>query len=63
MNAALQPWVEQRRKEILEQQAQAIHRRRVEGVLAWREYAFCLYPESTLHKFLAASSQDAGKMI
>jgi hypothetical protein len=54
VNAALQPWVEQRRKEILEQQAQAIHRRRVEGVLAWREYAFCLYPESTLHEFLAA---------
>jgi hypothetical protein len=54
VNAALQPWVAGRRKEILERHAEAVHRRRAESVLSWREYAFCLYPEATLREFLAA---------
>ncbi len=53
VNAALQHWLEERRKRLLEQLAQVVHRRRVESVLAWREYAFCLYPEPTLREFLS----------
>ena len=53
VNAALQPWLDDRRQRLLEQQAQDVHRRRAESVLAWREYAFCLYPEATLREFLS----------
>jgi hypothetical protein len=53
VNTALQPWLDGQRKRLLEQQAQVIHRRRAESVLAWREYAFCLYPEPTLREFLS----------
>jgi hypothetical protein len=52
INAALQPRLEDRRQELFELQAQTLHRLQAERVLAWREYAFCLYPESTLREFL-----------
>ena len=35
VNAALQPCVEGRRKELLAQQAQVVHGRRAESLLAW----------------------------
>jgi hypothetical protein len=53
VNAALQPWLDAERKRLLEQQAQVVRRRAAEDVLAWREYAFCLYPEATLREFLS----------
>ena len=52
-NAALQPWLEPLRQHLLERQAQTQQKLQAESVLAWREYAFCLHPESTLRSFLA----------
>ncbi len=52
-NAALQPWLDDRRKRLQEQQTRVLRRLRAESVLAWREYAFCLYPEPTLRGFLS----------
>ena len=53
VNAALQPWLDPRRQTMLERQAQTLRKLQAESVLAWREYAFCLYPESTLREFLS----------
>ncbi len=53
INAALQPWLDDRRRRLLERQAETLRRIQAEEVLAWREYAFCLYPESTLRGFLS----------
>ena len=52
-NLALQPWLDPRRQTMLERQAQMLRKLQAESVLAWREYAFCLYPESTLRGFLS----------
>lgn len=53
-NAALQPWVENLRAD-LELQRDALEKSaQAESVATWREYAFCLYPESTLRPFLTA---------
>jgi hypothetical protein len=52
INAALQPWVAQHRRRLLDRQAAVLHALRVERVLGWREYGFCLYPEKTLREFL-----------
>ena len=52
INAALQSWIDPQRARLLERQAQAARRLHAEEVLAWREYAFCLYPEAILRKFL-----------
>ena len=53
VNVALQPWLDQRRRQLLEHQARVMRRLQAESVLAWREYAFCLYPEPTLRGFLS----------
>jgi hypothetical protein len=52
INQALQPWVDGRRGQLLQLQAQAARALRAEGLLACRDYAFCLYPEKTLRGFL-----------
>lgn len=52
VNAALQPKLEAQRRQLLERQEQIARRLQAERVLAWREYAFCLYPEATLRGFL-----------
>ena len=54
INSELQPWVAQRRQEVLELQGQTQRALRHEKVLGWREYGFCLYPESDLQDFLSA---------
>jgi hypothetical protein len=53
VNAALQPWLDDRRKRLAERLAETSRRLHAEGILAWREYAFCLYPEATLREFLS----------
>lgn len=52
INEALQPFVADRRHRLMELQSQTEHAQRSESILAWREYAFCLYPEGMLQKFL-----------
>lgn len=56
INAALQPWMTARRAALLEERERVERQLRAEHVLAWREYAFCLYPERTLRDFLLAFS-------
>lgn len=53
INQALQPWVASERQRLLRQQAQLAEALEAEKVLACREYAFCLFPESTLREFIA----------
>jgi hypothetical protein len=53
INAALQPSLEDQRRRLIARQAEMARRLRAEGVLAWREYAFGLYPEPTLREFLS----------
>jgi hypothetical protein len=53
INAALQPWLDDRRERLAARLAETSRRLHAEGILAWREYAFCLYPESTLREFLS----------
>jgi len=60
INAALQPYVADRRRGLLERQAETDLALRAEGVLSWREYAFCLYPAETLHDFLASLLPKTG---
>jgi hypothetical protein len=52
INQALQPWVDGRRGQLLQREAQATRALQAEQLLACREYAFCLYPEKTLRGFL-----------
>lgn len=59
INQELQPWVAQRRQQVLEQQAETQRALRHEKVLGSREYGFCLYPESELQDFLALPALDA----
>ena len=51
INNELQPWVAQRRQQLLELQSQTQRALRHEKVLGSREYGFCLYPESYLKRF------------
>jgi hypothetical protein len=52
-NVALQPCLDRARQRLLQRQAQTLEKLRAESVLAWREYAFCLYPEPCLRGFLS----------
>ena len=52
INRDLQPWVEARRGQLLQQQTRLDRALRAEQVLASREYGFCLYPEKTFRGFL-----------
>ena len=47
-----------------ERQAETLRRLQAESVLAWREYAFCLYPGADLARILVgATSQNGVKMV
>jgi hypothetical protein len=54
VNNALQPWVDEQRKQLLAERDQIIHWLRAKAILASREYAFCLYPEQSLRNFMLA---------
>jgi hypothetical protein len=54
INAALQPYVEHHRRQLVQTQSQTAADLRAEAILAWREYGSCLYPEELLHEFLEA---------
>jgi hypothetical protein len=60
INGELQPWVADQREHLLREQDQLSRAFAAEKVLAWREYAFCLFPESTLREFLRAILPPAG---
>ncbi|MGD0382310.1 MAG: hypothetical protein ABSA77_02235 [Thermoguttaceae bacterium] len=51
-NESLQPWLEDRRRQLLNRRAQAVVQQQTERILSWREYGFCLYPEETLRDFM-----------
>jgi hypothetical protein len=53
-NEALSPWLESQRRETLLELDRLARKLRAETVLAWREYAFCLYPRAALQDFLLA---------
>ena len=53
VNVALQPKLDARRRQLLQRHEQIVRRLQAQRVLAWREYAFCLYPEATLRGFLS----------
>lgn len=57
-NEDLQPWLDAKRQELLTQRERMDRLLRAETVLAWREYGFCLYPETTLRNFLLELSAD-----
>jgi len=52
-NESLQPWLADRRRQLVARQAETARLLEAENILAWREYAFCLYPESTVRGFFA----------
>jgi hypothetical protein len=53
INVALQPWLDNHREQLTARLAETSRRLQAESILAWREFAFCLYPESTLREFLS----------
>ena len=48
INAALQPWLESERQRWTVLREEAAGRRQTASILTWREYAACLYSESSL---------------
>lgn len=52
-NQALQPWVADRRRELLQAESELVYRTRVSALLDSREYAFCLYPADDLRERLS----------
>ncbi len=52
-NEAMQPCLAERRRELLEREAELARRLDAERVLTWREYGFCLYPEAALRGFFS----------
>jgi hypothetical protein len=52
INAGLQPWVAHQRARLLARRAAIAEAARIERILSYREYAFCLYPEEPLREFL-----------
>jgi hypothetical protein len=64
VNAALQPWLIDRRRQLVERLGETSQRFLADSVLTSREYGFCLHPESTLREFLSgATSQNRLKMV
>jgi hypothetical protein len=53
-NAALQPYLEQPRAQLVEAAEQTARAVRAEAILSARNYAFCLYPAENLRQFLLA---------
>lgn len=54
VNNALQPWVEGERQRRRDERDQIARWLRAKAILTSRDYAFCLYPEKTLRKFMLA---------
>jgi hypothetical protein len=54
INESLQPWLESQRRQLLDSREKASKQEQAERILSWREYGFCLYPQESLHDFLAA---------
>lgn len=54
VNESLQPWLDTQRRRLHACRDQAFHRSRVDSILRWREYAFCLYPAEALRDFYSA---------
>ena len=52
VNREFQPWVAADRQRLLAQRDRLSQALAAEKVLAWRENAFCLFPESTLREFI-----------
>ena len=52
-NESLQPWLADRRRQLITRQAETARLLEAESIFAWREYAFCLYPASTVRGFFA----------
>jgi hypothetical protein len=52
INQALQPWVRARRQRLEQLRTQTAQALEAEEIFAWRQYGFCLYPETTLREFL-----------
>jgi hypothetical protein len=59
VNEILQPRLAVQREELERRLIQATEEERIAKILDWREYAFCLFPESTISDFFA----DALKAI
>jgi hypothetical protein len=55
INAALQPRLQGRRQLLSQREADLSRHLAADSVLASRDYAYCLYPESTLREFLTAT--------
>jgi hypothetical protein len=53
-NESLQPWLDATRQALLAQRERLARALKAQGVLASREYGFCLYPAQTLRDFLLA---------
>jgi len=53
INAALQPFVSDRREELRRRRTETASALAAEAILSWREYAFCLYPEEMLRDCFA----------
>jgi len=60
INAALQPWVAGEREWLVVRRAAIAAALRADAVLAWREYGFCLYPETSLRDFLEGLLPNGG---
>lgn len=56
-NESLQPWLADERERLLALRDEAARRSGADAILRWREYAFCLYPETTLREFYAQTLQ------
>lgn len=52
INEALQPYVAERRRQLLQQRSRITESLEAQAVLSCREYAFCLFSEKTLREFL-----------
>ncbi len=51
INAALQVWLEPKRRALEARRAELVEALRAEAILGSREYAFCLYPAEALRQF------------
>jgi hypothetical protein len=60
INQDLQPWVADQREQLLREHERLTHLLAAEKILASREYAFCLFPESTLREFIEAIVPGSG---
>jgi hypothetical protein len=58
VNQRLQSWLAEVRSDYQHRRDLAAVEARIEKILAWREYAFCLYPEETIREFFGGLLKD-----